>query len=222
MVIRAREKTTLAEAMLFEGGVINRRGDVKTKTTVSDYNLVEQEYGNSVHATVLYTEFNGYKLNIIDTPGMDDFVGGVISALSVADTALMVINSVNGVEVGTEIANRNAEKFHKPLIFLVNHVDHENSNWDNTIEMCKSTFGNKLAIMQYPVNPGFGYNKAIDVLKMKMLQWAPTGGVPQEFDIPADEIEKAEELHNQLVEMAAENEESLMELFFEQGFPERG
>ena len=210
-------KTTLAEAMLFEGGVINRRGDVKTKTTVSDYNLVEQEYGNSVHATVLYTEFNGYKLNIIDTPGMDDFVGGVISALSVADTALMVVNSVNGVEVGTVIANRNAEKFHKPLIFLVNHVDHENSNWDNTIEMCKTTFGNKLAIMQYPVNPGLGYDKAIDVLKMKMLQWAPTGGVPQEFDIPADEKEKAEELHNQLVEMAAENEESLMELFFEQG-----
>jgi len=210
-------KTTLVEAMLFEGGVINRRGDVKSKSTVSDYNLVEQEYGNSVHPTVLYTEFNGYKLNIIDTPGMDDFVGGVISALSVADTALMVINSVNGVEVGTEIANRNAEKFHKPLIFLINHVDHENSNWENTIDMAKSTFGNKLAIMQYPINPGLGYNKAIDVLKMKMLQWAPTGGVPQELDIPASELEKAEELHNQLVEMAAENEESLMELFFEQG-----
>lgn len=210
-------KTTLVEAMLFEGGVINRRGDVKSKSTVSDYNLVEQEYGNSVHATVLYTEFNGCKLNIIDTPGMDDFVGGVISALSVADTGLLMLNSVNGVEVGTEIANRNAEKFHTPLIFLVNHVDHENSNWDNTIDMAKTTFGNKLAIMQYPVNPGLGYNKAIDVLKMKMLQWKPTGGAPEEFDIPESEKDKAEELHNQLVEMAAENEESLMELFFDQG-----
>jgi elongation factor G len=210
-------KTTLAEAMLFEGGIINRRGDVKSKTTVSDYNLVEQEYGNSVHATVLYTEFNSCKLNIIDTPGMDDFVGGVISALSVADTAIMMINSVNGVEVGTEIANRNAEKFHKPLMLLINHIDHENSNWDNTIDMAKSTFGNKLAIIQYPINPGLGYNKAIDVLKMKMLQWKPTGGAPEELDIPASEKDKAEELHNQLVEMAAENEESLMELFFEQG-----
>jgi elongation factor G len=210
-------KTTLVEAMLYEGGVINRRGDVKSKTTASDYNLVEQEYGNSVQATVLYTEFNGLKLNIIDTPGMDDFVGGVISALSVADTALMVVNAINGVEVGTEISNRNAEKFHKPMMILVNHLDHENTNWDNTLESAKTTFGNKLAVIQYPVNPGVGYNSAIDVLKMKMLQWAPTGGAPQELDIPASEKDKAEELHNQLVEMAAENEESLMELFFDQG-----
>ncbi len=209
-------KTTLAEAMLFEGGVINRRGDVKSKTTVSDYNLVEQEYGNSVNATVLHTEFNGCKLNIIDTPGMDDFVGGVISALSVADTAVM-INSVNGVEVGTEISNRNAEKFHKPLILLINHLDHENSNWDNTIDMAKTTFGNKMVIVQYPVNPGLGYNRAIDLMKMKMLQWKPAGGAPEELDIPASEKDKAEKLHNQLIEMAAENEESLMELFFENG-----
>src|SRR5665648_446432 len=139
-------KTTLVESMLFEGGVISRRGDVKSKTTASDYNLVEQEYGNSVHATVLYTEFEGCKINIIDTPGMDDFVGGVIPALSVAATGLLVFNAVNGVEVGTEIANRNAEKFNKPLIFVVNHLDHENSNWENTIEMAKTTFGNKLAI----------------------------------------------------------------------------
>ena len=210
-------KTTLVEAMLFEGGIINRRGDVKSKNTASDYNLVEQEYGNSVHETVLYTEFEGCKINIIDTPGMDDFVGGVIPALSVAATGLLVFNAVNGVEVGTEIANRNAEKFHKPLIFVVNHLDHENSNWDNTMEMAKTTFGNKLAIVQYPVNPGLGYNKAIDVLKMKMLQWGPNGGKPEMLDIPASEIAKAEEYHNNLVEMAAENDEALMELFFEQG-----
>ncbi len=210
-------KTTLVESMLFEGGVINRRGDVKSKSTASDYNLVEQEYGNSVHATVLYTEFDGCKINIIDTPGMDDFVGGVIPALSVAATGLLVFNAVNGVEVGTEIANRNAEKFHKPLIFVINHLDHENSNWENTIEMAKTTFGNKLAIVQYPLNPGISYNKVIDVLKMKMLQWGPNGGAPEELDIPASELEHAEEIHNQLVEMAAENDEELMELFFEQG-----
>ncbi|MCX6236674.1 MAG: elongation factor G [Bacteroidia bacterium] len=210
-------KTTLVESMLFEGGVISRRGDVKTKSTASDYNLVEQEYGNSVHATVLYTEFEGCKINIIDTPGMDDFVGGVIPALSVAATGLLLFNAVNGVEVGTEIANRNAEKFHKPLIFVVNHLDHENSNWENTIEMAKTTFGNKLAIVQYPLNPGLTYNKVIDVLKMKMLQWGPTGGAPEESDIPASELERAEVVHNQLLEMAAENDEELMELFFEQG-----
>lgn len=210
-------KTTLVESMLFEGGVINRRGDIKSKSTASDYNLVEQEYGNSVHATVLYTEFEGCKINIIDTPGMDDFVGGVIPALSVAATGLLVFNAVNGVEVGTEIANRNAEKYHKPLIFVINHLDHENSNWENTIEMAKTTFGNKLAIVQYPLNPGLTYNKVIDVLKMKMLQWGPNGGAPEILDIPASELERAEEVHNQLVEMAAENDEELMELFFEQG-----
>ena len=210
-------KTTLVETMLFEGGVISRRGDVKSKTTASDYNLVEQEYGNSVHPTVLYTEFDGCKINIIDTPGMDDFVGGVIPALSVAATGLLLFNAVNGVEVGTEIANRNAEKFHKPLIFVINHLDHENSNWENTMEMAKTTFGNKLAIVQYPLNPGTSYNKVIDVLKMKMLQWGPNGGAPEVLDIPASELERAEEVHNQLVEMAAENDEELMELFFEQG-----
>ena len=210
-------KTTLVEAMLYEGGVISRRGDVKSKNTASDYNLVEQEYGNSIHPTVLYTEFEGCKLNIIDTPGMDDFVGGVIPALSVAATGLLVFNAVNGVEVGTDIANRNAEKFNKPLIFVINHLDHETSNWDNTIDMAKTTFGNKLAIIQYPVNPGVGYNAVIDVLKMKMLKWAPTGGKPEILDIPASEADKAEEYHNNLVEMAAENDEQLMELFFEQG-----
>ena len=210
-------KTTLIETMLYEGGIISRRGDVKSKTTASDYNLVEQEYGNSVHPTVLYTEFDGCKINIIDTPGMDDFVGGVIPALSVAATGLLLFNAVNGVEVGTEIANRKAERFHKPLIFVVNHLDHENSNWENTIEMAKTTFGNKLAIVQYPLNPGTSYNKVIDVLKMKMLQWGPNGGAPEVLDIPASELERAEEVHNQLVEMAAENDEELMELFFEQG-----
>src|SRR5665648_907712 len=144
---------------------------------------------------------------------MDDFVGGVIPALSVAATGLLVFNAVNGVEVGTEIASRNAEKYNKPLIFVVNHLDHKNSNWENTIEMAKTTFGNKLAIVQYPLNPGLAYNKVIDVLKMKMLQWGPAGGAPEEHDIPAAELERAEEVHNQLLEMAAENDEELMELF---------
>jgi len=210
-------KTTLAETMLYEGGVINRMGEVDNKNTVSDYHRVEQEYGNSVHPTVLYTEYNGCKLNIIDTPGMDDFVGGVIPALSVAATGLMIFNTVNGVEVGTEIANRNAAKFHTPLIFVMNHLNHENTNWDMSIDSAKAAFGNKLAIVQYPVNPGIGFNKVVDVLKMKMYEWPANGGEPKIIDIPEEEKEKAEQMHNELVEMAAENDENLMELFFEKG-----
>ncbi|GET26525.1 translation factor GTPase family protein [Prolixibacter sp. NT017] len=210
-------KTTLAETMLYEGGVVNRMGEVENKNTASDYHQVEQEYGNSVHPTVLYTEYNGCKLNIIDTPGMDDFVGGVIPALSVAATGLMVFNTVNGVEVGTEIANRNAEKFHTPLIFVMNHLNHENTNWDMSIDSAKAAFGNKLAIVQYPVNPGVEFNKVIDVLKMKMYEWPANGGKAQIVDIPEEEKEKAEQMHNELVEMAAENDEDLMELFFEKG-----
>jgi elongation factor G len=210
-------KTTLAEAMIYEGGVIKRRGDIDSKNTVSDYHLVEQEYGNSVHPTPLYTEFNDRKLNIIDTPGMDDFVGGVIPALSVAATGLLVFNTINGVEVGTEIANRNAEKFGTPLIFVMNHLDHENTNWDNSLESAKAAFGNKLAIVQYPVNPGTSFNQVIDVLKMKMYQWGPEGGQPEILDIPDSEKERADEMHNELIEMAAENDEQLMELYFDKG-----
>lgn len=210
-------KTTLAEAMLYEGGVIKRKGDVNSKNTVSDYHIVEQEYGNSVHPTPLYTEFNNCKLNIIDAPGMDDFVGGLIPALNVAATGILVFNTINGVEVGTEIANRNAEKFKAPLIFVMNHLDHENTNWDKTIDSAKTTFGNKTTIVQYPVNPGIAFNRVIDVLKMKMYQWGPEGGQPEILDIPDSEKDRAEELHNELIETAAENDEELMELYFEKG-----
>ncbi len=210
-------KTTLAEAMLFEGGVINRRGEVTAKNTVSDHSDIEQDYGNSVFPTLLYTEFNDKKINIIDTPGMDDLCGGVVSSLNVTDLGLMIINSTNGVEAGTEASSRHAEKAGTPLVMVFNQLDHDNSNFESALEQCRSLFGNKVTIVQYPVDAGPGFSSIIDVLKMKMYKYGKDGGKPEVLDIPASEKDKADELHNELIEMAAENEESLMELYFEQG-----
>lgn len=208
-------KTTLAEAMMYEGGVIPRRGSVSAKNTSSDYRPVEQEYGSSVFPAVLYAEWKNQKLNFIDTPGADDFVGGVISALEVADAAVMVVNAVKGVEVGTEIISRHAKRMNRPVIFVVNQLDHEKANFEQTIEHAKASFGKKIVLVQYPVNPGNGFNRVVDVLKMEMYKWGPEGGKPEVLPIPDEEKEKAEELHNILVEAAAENDEKLMELYFE-------
>ena len=210
-------KTTLAEAMMYEGGVIPRRGSVSAKNTSSDYRPVEQEYGSSVFPAVLYAEWKEQKLNFIDTPGADDFVGGVISALNVADTAVMVVNAVRGIEVGTEIISRHVKKLNKPMIFIVNQLDHEKANFEQTVEHAQASFGKKVVLVQYPVNQGTGFNRVVDVLKMEMYQWKPEGGKPDVLPIPEEEMEKANELHNILIEAAAENDEGLMELYFEKG-----
>jgi elongation factor G len=207
-------KTNLAEAMLFNGGVIERRGTVDGKNTVSDYRPIEHENGNSIFSTVLYTEFLNKKINILDTPGLDDFSGGVISSLYATDCAVMTINVQNGIEVGSEIHFRHAEKVHKPLILVINGLDHEKANFDKSIEMMKDRFGKNVILVQYPVKEGVGFNAVIDVLKMKMLQYPKDGGTAKVLDIPADQKKKAEELHSALVEKAAESDESLMELFF--------
>jgi elongation factor G len=209
-------KTTLAESMLFEGKVIERRGDVGSKNTVSDYKDIEQNNGNSVFSSVLYTEYNNKKVNIIDAPGLDDFIGGVISSLYAADTALMVLNAQNGVEVGTEIHNRHLARFNKPMIIAVNQLDHEKANFEKTIEMAKERIGHNVTLVQYPVTTGPDFKAVIDVLLMKMFILKEGGG-REAVDIPAEEAEKAAELHNELVEKCAENDESLMEIFFEKG-----
>jgi elongation factor G len=207
-------KTTLGEAMLFNGGVIERRGTIEGKNTVSDYRPIEHENGNSIFSTVLYTEFKNNKINILDTPGLDDFSGGVISSLHATDCAVLVINVQNGVEVGTEIHFRHAEKVNKPMIIVVNGLDHEKANFEKSLEMMKERFGNAVALIQYPVNEGVGFNSVIDILKMKILEYPKDGGAAKALDIPADQMEKATELHDALIEKAAENDESLMELFF--------
>jgi elongation factor G len=207
-------KTSLAEAMLFNGGVIERRGTVEGRNTVSDYRPIEHENGNSIYSTVLYTEYQNKKINILDTPGLDDFSGGVISSLFAADAALMTINVQNGVEVGTEIHFRHAEKNHKPLILVVNGLDHEKSHFEKAVEMMKERLSSDIVLIQFPVNEGITFNSIIDVLKMKMLRYGKDGGKAEIVDIPADHADRAAELHSALVEKAAESDESLMELFF--------
>lgn len=207
-------KTTLAEAMLFNGGVIERRGSVEARNTVSDYKPIEQENRNSVFSTVLYTEFRDKKINIIDTPGLDDFSGGVISSMYAADTAMLVINVQNGVEVGTEIHFRHAAKFSKPLIIVVNGLDHEKANFEKTVEMLHERFGSNVTLAQFPVNEGTGFSTVIDVIAMKMLRYGKDGGKAEVLDIPAEHEAKAGELHAALTEKVAESDESLMELFF--------
>ncbi|UVQ64901.1 elongation factor G [Bacteroides ovatus] len=209
-------KTTLVEAMLFESGVIKRRGSVAAKNTVSDYFPVEQEYGYSVFSTVLHVEWNNKKLNIIDCPGSDDFVGSTVTALNVTDTAIILLNGQYGVEVGTQNHFRYTEKLNKPVIFLVNQLDNEKCDYDNILEQLKEAYGSKVVPIQYPIATGPGFNALIDVLLMKKYSWKPEGGAPTIEDIPAEEMDKVMEMHKALVEAAAENDENLMEKFFEQ------
>ena len=210
-------KTTLVEAILYESGVIKRRGTVNGQNTVSDYFPVEKEYGYSVFSTIIQTEWHEKKLNFIDCPGSDDFIGGVVTSLNVTDTALILLNTQYGVEVGTNNHFKYTEKFNKPVIFVTNHLDQEKADFDRTLEQLKDNYGNKIVQIQYPVTVGPQFNAVVDILKMKMYRWKPEGGVPDVLEIPDTEIEKAQNLHNLLVEAAAEHDEELMEKFFDQG-----
>lgn len=209
-------KTTLAESMLYEAGIIKRRGSVEAKNTVSDYFPVELEYGYSVFPTVFHVEWNNKKLNIIDCPGSDDFVGGAITSLNVTDQAVILINGQYGPEVGTQNNFRYTEKLKKPVIFLINQLDSEKCDFDNIINSMKDIYGSKCVQIQYPLETGPGFHSLIDVLLMKKYSWKPEGGAPVIEDIPAEEMDKAMELHKALVEAAAENDEGLMEKFFEE------
>lgn len=208
-------KTTLTESLLFEAGIISRRGRITQKNTVSDYFPVEQEYGYSVFSTVYHVEWNNKKLNIIDCPGSDDFVGAALTALEVTDTAVLLINGQYGPEVGTQNHFRYTEKLKKPVIFLVNQLDAEKCDFNSSLERLQEIYGSKVVPIQYPLNEGPDFNSLIDVLLMKKYSWAPGGGAPTIEDIPESEKEKAMEMHKALVEAAAENDEGLMEKFFE-------
>ena len=208
-------KTTLTEAMLYEAGIISRRGRITAKNTVSDYFPVEQEYGYSVFSTVFHVEWNNKKLNIIDCPGADDFVGAAMTALNVTDTALLLINGQYGPEVGTQNHFRYTEKLGKPVIFLVNQLDSEKFDYHQVLDNLIDIYGSKVIPIQYPLNEGPNFNSLIDVLLMKKYTWKPEGGEPTIEDIPEEEKEKAMAMHRALVEAAAENDEELMEKFFD-------
>ncbi len=209
-------KTTLAETMLFEAGLVNRRGSVENKNTVADHHDIEHERQTSVYATPLHTEWRNYKINIIDTPGLDDFIGEVASTMHVADAIVTVINAQQGVEIGTEIIWEYVNNFNKPSVFVINQIDHPKADFEDSLKSIKELVGNNAVQIQYPLIIN-GYQCIIDVLKMKMYTFEKNGGKPEKHTIPKNEIEKATYLQNELIEKAAENDENLMELFFEKG-----
>ena len=210
-------KTTLAEAMAFDGKVIDRRGSIETDSTLSDYTDIEHIYKRSIYPTLLFAEYNGYKLNIIDTPGADDFCGGLFSAFKVADVGVMLINAQNGFEVGSEIQARYARSHDKPIIAVINQLDSEKASWEASLDSIRAASQVTPVVVQYPVNPGPDFNAFIDVLLMKMYKFKGDTGLREELDIPAEEMERATELNRILTEAAAENDEALMELYFEKG-----
>lgn len=210
-------KTTLAECMLFEAGLITRRGTIEEKNTVGDFYELEQERGNSIFSKLLHTQWRGYKINILDTPGYDDFAGEVVSALRVADTGVMLLNAAFGVEVGTDIIWEYTEKFRTPMIFAVNKIDTEKADFDRTVAQAKEHFGRNVVVVQYPLNQGLEFNAIIDVLRMTMYKFPPEGGKPAKLPIPDEEREKADQLHKELIEAIAENDETLMEKYFDKG-----
>ena len=206
-------KTTLAESILMECGVINRRGSVNAGNTVCDYFPVEKEYGYSVFSTMLYAEYGGKKLNIFDCPGSDDFVGSAVTALSVTEAGALVVDAQYGVEVGTQNTFRTVSRLNKPLIFIINKLDAEKADFDNTINQLHEAFGNKVVPAQFPVACGPNFKSVIDVIAMKQLTWEKEGGKPVESDIPAEFADRAEEFRAQIIEAAAESDEALMEKF---------
>ncbi|MBC9913529.1 elongation factor G [Chitinophaga varians] len=210
-------KTTLSETMLFEAGIISKRGTVEENNTISDYHEIEHERGNSVYATTLHSEWKDYKINIIDTPGLEDFIGEVIASIRVCDTAVLLLNAQYSVEVGTELIWDYVDKYRKPTILAVNQLDTEQANFNKTVEDATRILGNAVTVMQYPVNQGPGFNAIIDLLKMTLYRFPETGGKPEKLPIPDNEKERAEALHNALVEKAAENDDTLMEQYFEKG-----
>ena len=210
-------KTTLAEAMAFEGKVIDRRGTIEGNNTLSDNTDIEHEYKRSIYATTLFTEFKDRKLNIIDCPGSDDFCGNLFSAFKVGDVGLMVFNARQGWEVGSEIQSRYARILNKPLIGVINQLDDDKASFESAFESIKAASQVKPVIVQYPVNQGAGFNAFIDVLMMKMYRFKDENGTREELDIPAEEADKAAALNQELVEMAAEHDDALMELYFEKG-----
>ena len=210
-------KTTLSEAMMYEGKVIDRRGTVEAKNTISDNTEIEQINQRSIYSTPLYTEFMDNKLNIMDTPGADDFIGGVISSFKVCDSGILVVNAQQGVEVGTEIFARYADTYKMPVVVAVNQLDAEKASWENTIDSLKEAFGNKVVLVQFPVTVGAGFNGFIDVLTMKMYTFTDDNGTRVEADIPEQFKAQADEVLSALTEMAAESDEALMEKYFDAG-----
>ncbi|HKK44603.1 MAG TPA: GTP-binding protein, partial [Balneolaceae bacterium] len=210
-------KTTLSETMLFESGSKNRRGSVEQKNTSSDYHEIEHDKGKSVFSSILNLDWRGNKINLIDTPGTGDYIGEVVGALRVADTAVFTLNSEYGIEVGTESQWKYTEKYRIPSLFIVNKPDSDQSKFQRTVDMAKERFGRGVVVVQYPYSEGEDFHAIIDVLKMTMYEFPEDGGKPDKLPIPDSHKAQADLLHNELVEAVAENDETLLDLYLEQG-----
>jgi len=212
-------KTSLAEAMLFSAGITTRMGTTDDGTTISDYHQEEINRKVSISTSILHADWKNCKVNILDSPGYTDFVGEVKGSLKAVDTAVILLNAISGIEVGTEINYRIVSEYQLPRMFFVNRLDKEHSNFKNAVEMAKNQFGKSVVIVQFPVNEGNdGFDSIIDVIKMKMLTFENNkSGKFSENDIPANLKANAEELRANLMETVAENDEELLNLFCETG-----
>ena len=210
-------KTSFAETMLFESGSISRMGSPNDGSSTSDFTNIEKDKGSSIFSSLMHAKWRDNKINIIDTPGFDDFIGEVISSLKVADTGVLIINAANGVEVGTEILWEYTQQFETPTIIVVNQMDHDKADYDQSLSQARERFGSKVIPIQYPLRQGVGFNSIIDALRMVMYVFPDAGGRPEKHPIPESEKERADAMHNALVEAAAENDEGLMERYFEEG-----
>ena len=214
-------KTSFVECMLYEAKDIPRRGRTEDGNTVSDFTQIEQSRGSSIFSTLMHVGWKDCKINILDTPGSDDFVGEVISSLKVADTGVILLNAKNGVEVGTELIWEYVQNFKTPSIFVINQLDHEKADFDATLEQARARFGDRVLPVQYPLAPtgsnGGEFDRIVDALRMVMYKFPASGGKPEKMSIPSSEMSRAEAMHQKLVEAAAENDEGLMEMFFDTG-----
>jgi len=211
-------KTLLAESILYTSGTLNRLGKIEEGSTASDYSKDEISRKISINSSVLNTTWEDYKLNIIDTPGYTDFTGSVKSSMRIMDTALITVNASEGVEVGTEIAVNYAKEYGIEICFVVNKLDNEKSDFDSAMAQLKENYGSHVAELQFPVNQGFGFDSIVDVLKMKLLKFNSDGkGGYTEHDIPDALKEKANALHQELIEIVAEEDEEMMSRFFDEG-----
>ena len=208
-------KTTLAESILLQSGAINRRGTVEEHNTQSDYNEIEHERGCSIFGTPLFAEWNNKKINIIDTPGYDDYVGELIAATYIADAGVITINAQNGVEFGTENAWYYSQKNNLPVALIVNKTDMDQGNFDEAVTDAQEYFGRKVTIVQYPLHSGPTFHSVIDILKMAMIDYS--SGKPEKKEIPADEMAKVEKIRGELIDSIAETDEDLMNTYFENG-----
>ncbi len=204
-------KTSLVEALLFNAGAITRMGRVEDGTTVSDWDPEEQRRGISINLSVAPVTFKNTKVNLVDTPGYLDFVGEVISALSVTEAGLVLVDAVAGVEVGTELAWDQLDAANKPRLIFVNKMDRENANFQRVLENLRSTFSGNILPFQLPIGSAQDFQGVVNLVDMK----AYMGKEGKVAEIPADMADAVEEARSALVDAAAETDDELIMKYLE-------